>query len=494
MHQAFQYSMTEPARHWIHGEWRASSPVMASLDPATGDVIGYYADGGSAEAQVAIDAAKAAFTASAWRNDRHLRARVLHEIADLLEAHRNEVIDLLCRENGKIRPEASFEFDMCAPKLRYAAALALTEYGQAMEVRPGQYSMTLRQPVGVVGVIVPWNSPTVLMVRSVAPALAAGCTVVVKMPAQTALTNALLFQIIAMSKLLPSGVINFFNESGNSGAPLLVSSPDVAALSYTGSSHVGRVIAAQAAPTLKRVGFELGGKTPLVVFDDADLDRLIPVATMAVTTFAGQFCMTGSRLLVQRGVLDTVRQRMLDALESVVAGPASDPGSRMGPLIDKASVARVDKIVEGAAKYAKVIVRGGPVTTGPLASGAFFRPAMIEVEDVRAPIVQEEVFGPVVTLEPFDTEADAIRLANATEYGLAAAVWTRDIDRAARVAQSIDAGTVWINNWAVVHDQFEEGGFKQSGIGRLNGRGSIDEFVEIKHIVHNPGISGGEQS
>lgn len=481
--------MTEPVQHWINGEWCVSPTVKESRNPATGEVLGFYADGGSDEAQAAIDAAKAAFAISAWRNDRHLRARVLHEIADLLETHRDEVIDLLCRENGKIRPEASFEYDMCAPKLRYAAALALTEYGRAMEVRPGQYSMTLRQPVGVVGVIVPWNSPTVLMIRSAAPALAAGCTVAVKMPAQTALTNALLFRIIAKARQLPKGIVNFFNESGNSGACLLVSSSDVAALSYTGSTHVGRMIVAQSAPTLKRVGLELGGKTPLVVFDDADLDRLIPIATRAVTTFAGQFCMTGSRLLVQRGVLDAVRTRMAEALNAVKVGPPSDPASEMGPMIDRANVERVDRMIDGAAKYSRIVVRGGAIDEGPLSKGAFIRPALVEVDDPTAPIVQQEVFGPVATLEAFDTEADAIRLANATEYGLAAAVWTRDIDRGMRVAASIDAGTVWLNNWAVVHDEFEEGGLKQSGIGRLNGSGSIDDFIETKHIVHQAGVT-----
>ncbi|HEB3530111.1 TPA: aldehyde dehydrogenase family protein [Burkholderia cenocepacia] len=477
------------ARNWINGEWRTSAVLKQSLDPATGEALGLYADGGAAEARAGIAAAQAAFAHGDWRRDRHLRARVLLEIADLLEAHRDEMIDSLCRENGKIRPEASFEYDMCAPKLRYAAALALTEYGRAMEVQPGNYSITLRQALGVVGVIVPWNSPTVLTIRSIAPALAAGCTVVVKMPGQTALTNARLFGVIAQSRHLPRGVINFFNESGNEGAPLLVASPDVAAISYTGSTKVGRAIAAQAAPTLKRVGLELGGKTPLVVFDDADLDSLIPVATRAVTTFAGQFCMAGSRLLVQRGVLEAVRSRMAAALEAVVVGPAADAASQMGPMIDRANVERVDRLVEEAARYGRIVVRGGPITEGPFAKGAFMRPALVEVDTCSVPIVQHEVFGPVATLEAFDTEADAVRLANATEYGLSAAVWTRDIDRGLRVAAGIEAGTVWLNDWAVVHDEFEEGGAKQSGIGRLNGRGSIDDFVETKHIVHRAGIT-----
>jgi acyl-CoA reductase-like NAD-dependent aldehyde dehydrogenase len=188
-------------------------------------------------------------------------------------------------------------------------------------------------------------------------------------------------------------------------------------------------------------------------------------------------------------LFDAVRERLAAALETVVVGPASDPASRMGPMIDRASVARVERILEDAARYGRIVVRGGAVVDGPLANGAFIRPALVEVDDPTAPIVQQEVFGPVATLEAFDTEVDAIRIANATEYGLAAAVWTRDIDRGMRVAGSIDAGTVWLNDWAIVHDEFEEGGVKQSGVGRLNGTASMEDFVQIKHIVHRSGVA-----
>jgi betaine-aldehyde dehydrogenase len=265
------------------------------------------------------------------------------------------------------------------------------------------------------------------------------------------------------------GVVNIFTESGNTGAPYLVASPDVEVVSYTGSSPVGRMIAAAGAPTLKRMNLELGGKTPMIVFDDADLDATVPLLVAAVTTFAGQFCMTGSRILVQRGVADEVRTRLAAIFESVCVGDGLEPDTDMGPMIDKVAVARVDGMVEAALAYSKPIVRGGPVVDGALVAGAFYRPALLEVEDVNSEIVQKEVFGPVATFEVFETEADAIWRANATEMGLAAGIFTNDINISRRVSREIEAGTIWTNGWAAINDGFAEGGYKQSGVGRLRG-------------------------
>lgn len=234
---------------------------------------------------------------------------------------------------------------------------------------------------------------------------------------------------------------------------------------------------------------ELGGKTPMVLFDDADLDVALPVLEKALTVFSGQFCMTGSRLLAQDGIYEAVRDGLAHRLRQVKVGPAADPASDMGPLIDRANVERVDRAVETAiASGARVAERGGPVTTGPLASGAFYRPTLLEVSDNSLAIVQQETFGPVLTIQRFNEEAEAVRLANDNEYGLAASVWTRDMDRALRVAQAIDAGSVWINDWAKVYDGTEEGGFKQSGLGRLNGLAALEDFIEYKHIALRPGL------
>ena len=476
--------MGDIAQCWINGEWLESDQVSESVDPATGRVLGRYADAGETEARAAVRAAKAAFEGLTWSRDRRLRARALREMGELFDAHAAEMSSLISRENGKLLAEADFESYSAGQTLRHAAAQVMTETGTSQEVAPGTWFSTVAEPAGVVAIIVPWNAPLALLIRSLAPALAAGNTVVVKMPGQTALVAALVAQVIAQTPALPSGVVNLFTESGNAGAPFLVASPDVQVVSYTGSVEVGRKVAEAGAATLKRVNLELGGKTPMIVFDDADLDRAVPLLARAVTTFGGQFCMAGSRVLVQLGVADQVRDRLADLLSRVRLGAGLDPDSDMGPLIDRSAARRVDATVEAALAYATPILRGGPALDPPLADGAFYRPALLEVTDATSPIVQEEVFGPVATFEVFSDETDAITRANATELGLAAAVFTRDGDRARRVGREVKAGTVWTNSWAVLDDAFPEGGYKQSGLGRLRGALALTEFQEAKTYVH----------
>ena len=474
------------ARHWIDGEWLDGATTTNSVNPATGETIGTYTEATEEIARRGIAAAKAAFVGSDWRGNRRLRAKALNEMADRFEARTNDLVEMLALENGKVKAEALFEVEMVPHKLRFYAATALTEYGRVIEVEPGRYSMTLREPMGVAGIIAPWNSPVVLFIRSLAPALATGCTVVGKLPGYTAQTNALMCEIFAEVGSLPRGVVNVFHELHSAGARALITSPDVPTISLTGSSKTGQAMMAAGAPNMKRFGGELGGKTPLLLFEDADLDKALPTVVKALTTFAGQFCMTGSRLLVHRPIIDEVRTRLAAMLEAVKAGPAADPASDMGPMITMANVDRVEKLVADAvAAGAKVVVAGGRFADGPLAKGAFYRPTLLEVSDPALPIVQEEVFGPVLVMMAFDDEAEAVRLANDSEYGLAAAVWSTDVDRPLRVARQIEAGTIWINNWAVVHDETEEGGYKQSGLGRLNGMSALDDFVEYRTIVHD---------
>jgi acyl-CoA reductase-like NAD-dependent aldehyde dehydrogenase len=480
---------TRLARHWIDGQWRDSAGHRDSIDPASGEKIGAYALGKEDEAADAVAAALRVFRGTGWKTNRELRVRVLTEMADRFEARAAELAQALAAENGKILPDAKFECAFAAPGLRYGATLVSAHYGRAAEWEAGRVSLLLREAIGVAGISVPWNAPVALLIRSLAPALAAGCTVVVKMPGETAQLNALISEVMSEAKSLPPGVINMVT-GGREVLGYLVKSPDVPTISFTGSTRVGREISRAGAFRLKRFGLELGGKTPLIVFDDADLDAALPKIEKALTVFAGQFCMTGSRLLVQRGIADRLRERLGERLAKVRLGPASDPASEMGPLIDKTNVERVDRMVEEAiAAGAKVIVRGGPVIDGPLARGAFYRPTLLEVADTRMPIVQQEVFGPVQTMQVFDTEADAIALANESEYGLAASIWSRDADRPLRIARELQAGTVWINDWLVVRDEFEEGGYKQSGRGRLRGLASLEDFVEYKHIVLQPGVA-----
>ena len=334
--------------------------------------------------------------------------------------------------------------------------------------------------------IVPWNSPSYLSIRALAPALAAGCTAVVKMPGQSAQLATLMAEIIAGVDELPPGAVNIIVESGSAGAQHLVSSPLVPVVHFTGSTSTGRLIAQAAAPLLKRVGFELGGKTPHLVFDDADLEAALPVLQSSATVFAGQFCMTGSRVLAHRSIAEDLKAALAARLEAVRPGPASDPSSDMGPLIDAASVARVDAMVEAAIDAgAEPVVRGGPPTDPALAGGSFYRPTLLEVTDPSLPIVQQEVFGPVQTFQAFDTEEEAVALANDTETGLSASVWTRDVDRPLRVARLLDVGLVSVNSWANLAVEMEEGGLKTSGLGRLGGLASLDDFCEYKQITQN---------
>jgi len=473
----------------INNEWVDSGDHRDSINPATGEVIGTWANATPENVNNAIEVALKAFKESEWKDNRYLRYKALNEMADLFEKYNDQLVEILSLENGKLKGEAQFEVSMCAPKLRYYAALAVTSSGRALETSPGIFSMVVSQPIGVAGIIAPWNSPVVLLIRSLAPALAAGCTTVIKMPAPTALCNALLSEIFKATTSLPPGVINLFTEApGGEGSHIMIDSKDIPTISYTGSTKVGKILMGNMAKNLKRFGFELGGKTPMLVFNDADLERTLPLLEKAITVFAGQFCMTGSRILVQSGIAGQLRERLGQRLEAVKVGPAADPASDMGPIIDKPNVARINKVVEDAiALGAKVITRGGPAVEGDLAKGAFYRPTLLEVNDNSLSIVQEETFGPVATLQVFETEAEAIALANDNIYGLAASVWSSDVDLPLRVARELDAGTVWINDWAQINDEFEEGGFKQSGPHRLNGEAALDDFLELKHIFHNAG-------
>lgn len=481
--------LNSSAKNWIDGEWVDAEQSGISINPATGEQIGRYADGGQKEAQKAVEAAVRAFRETSWKNDHALRSKVLLAIADQIDARSKELIQMLCTESGKIAPEATMEVYAAPDLLRYWASKTFTA-GRSGEAKPGSLSITLREAVGVAGIIAPSNAPVALSIRALAPALAAGTATVVKLPGVTAQTNELLCRIISETPGLPRGIVNVISESGNEAVKFLVQSPDVPVISFTGSTKTGKAIVAAGAAQLKRFSLELGGKTPMIIFNDADLQSAIFTMEKAITIFSGQFCMTGSRILVQRDIAESIRNNLAERLSNVQVGPASDPSSEMGSMIDKANVQRVNSMVEEAiADGAKVIVRGGPFTEGPLSKGAFYCPTLLEVTNPELSIVQQEVFGPVATLQVFDTEAEAIALANKSEYGLAASIWTRDVDRPWRVAKAIQAGTIWINTYAQIFAQFEEGGYKQSGNGRLNGEAALEDFLEYKHISFNPGFA-----
>lgn len=468
-------------RNFIAGQWSESGEQAESISPSTGLALGTYASAGKQEVLTAIASARETFDSTNWSRDPRVRSRAINELADRLDERVDEVALMLSRENGKLLPETTWEVSTTVDWLRYAAASALVlDGGRSSEVSPGVYFQTGREAMGVIGIITPWNSPVILSMRSIGPALAAGCSMVVKMPGQTALTNTLIAEIIASTKSIPAGVISILTEGGNAVAPALVDSPDVDMISYTGSTHVGRAIATAGAKTLKRLSLELGGKTPLVIFDDADVDVAVSNIIGAMCLMNGQFCLTGSRLIVQRGIAGRLRPMLVEAISNLRPGASEDPASDLGPLIDAASAARVDAIVAQAEEYAKVLVRGGVIVDDLRPGGAFYQPSLLEVDRLDVPLVQDELFGPVQTFEVFNDEDDAIRMANGTVFGLGAAVFTTDEWKARRVTRNLRAGFVWTNCWGVIHEAFEEGGLKQSGYGLLCGPSAIAEFQDTK--------------
>ncbi|SDF46886.1 Acyl-CoA reductase [Lentzea fradiae] len=469
----------------IAGDLSEAGTLVDSINPSTGQVIGQFVQAGRAEVERAIAAARHAFDTTDWSTNSRKRAELLSRLADQLALRAPEIGAMLSRENGKLERETMWEAATAAEWLRYSAGTALTaSHGIAEEVEPGVFFRSAPAATGVAGIISPWNSPVILTVRAIGPALAAGCTVVVKLPGQTGLTNAIFSDIVAAAGF-PEGVISIFSESANVGAPLLVSSPQVDVVNYTGSTTVGRVIAREASATLKRVGLELGGKTPLVVFEDADLGIAVPTILAALTVMNGQFCVTGSRVLVHRSIADRLREALVPAISSLEPGPSDDPASDLGPLIDAASAARVDALVAEAESYGTVLVRGGQFADERRPGGAYYRPSLVEVERLDVPLVQEEVFGPVQTFEIFDDDDDAVRRANATPYGLGASVFTQSSLRAQRVARRIESGMVWSNCWAVLSEKFEQGGLKQSGYGYLCGPEAIKEFQSLRVFVES---------
>ncbi|NMD56551.1 MULTISPECIES: aldehyde dehydrogenase family protein [Tsukamurella] len=468
-------------RNLIAGRWSDAGERLETINPSTGQSIGTYASAGTAEAHAAINSARKTFDETDWSRDPRRRSRAINELADNLERRVDQIALSLSRENGKRIGETQWEVSTTVDWLRYAAASSIIlDGGRSSEVAPGVYFQTGREAMGVIGIITPWNSPVILSMRSIGPALAAGCTMVVKMPGQTALTNTLVAEVIAETTSIPEGVVSILTEGGNAVAPALVDSPDVDMISYTGSTHVGRAIAKAGADTLKRLSLELGGKTPLIVFDDADLDVVMQNIVAACTLMNGQFCLTGSRLLVQRSLADKLRPMVIEALSSLRVGPSEDPTSDLGPLIDAASARRVDGIVADAASYGTILVRGGVVDDDERPGGAYYQPSLVEVDRLDVPLVQDELFGPVQTFEIFDDEADAVRMANGTAFGLGAAVFTTNEWRARRVTRNMRAGFVWTNCWGVIHEAFEEGGLKQSGYGLLCGPTAITEFQDTK--------------
>lgn len=480
------------AKNLIDGRWvpALSGAIGTSINPANGEGIGSFPASTVADAKAAITAARRAFEQPQWSQNPRLRQLAMLAWAQRLEARADELARLLTLENGKVLAQSRGEIGAAISEIRYYAGLARYIPGHVFEVEPGVFSTLLKEPAGVAGLIIPWNAPVVLLIRALTPALAAGCTVVIKPAPQSALISAAVIEELQATGSVPAGAVNLVSETGHAVAQELVASPDVDVLSFTGSNATGARIMADAAPTMKKLSLELGGKSCCLVFDDVDVDTIAPQLAAAATIISGQQCTAARRVLVHASRYEQMKSALRKALESLVVAPGDSPGAQMGPLIDAPSLARVNERIEQAVAAAdEVVLRGGRLG-GALAAGAFLTPTLVAHRDTAASFVQDEIFGPFVVLERFEDETQAVARANHTVYGLSASVWTRDGNRALRVARALRNGTVWINDHNKLFAEAETGGYRRSGLGRLHGYDALIDFTEVKHIYQNVGVIG----
>ncbi|WP_441251949.1 aldehyde dehydrogenase family protein [Tardiphaga sp. 71_E8_N1_1] len=478
------------ALNLIDGTWHPAQSGMTapSLDPSCGRAIGHYAASAHADAAAAISAARRAFERSDWAQNPRLRQLVMLRWADRMEALTEQLAGLLTLENGKPLAQSRGEIAGSVSEIRYYAGLTRYMPGHVFEVEAGMYSTLLKEPAGVAGLIIPWNAPSVLLIRALTPALAAGCTVVIKPAPQTALVTAEIVKTLHEADGLSKGVVNLVSEQDHEVAQLLVTSPDVDVISFTGSNVTGQRIMAAAAPTMKKLSLELGGKSACLVFEDADVVQVGPKLVAAATIIAGQQCTAARRVLVHASRYDEMKLCLAAALKRLEVGPGSLASSEMGPLIDKPSLDVVSRRIQEAMDSADEVVVRGTRPTGPLADGYFLTPSLVAHSDTSAFFIQEEIFGPLLVIEKFEDEREAVAKANHSEFGLSASVWTNDGARAMRVARALRDGTVWINDHNRLFAEAETGGYRRSGLGRLHGYDALIDFLEIKHIFQNCGV------
>jgi betaine-aldehyde dehydrogenase len=478
------------ALNLIDGVWQSaqSGRVAPSIDPSSGTVLGGYAASGRIDAEAAVAAARRAFGGPEWAQNARLRQLVMLRWADLMESRGEQLARLLTAENGKPLAQSRGEIAGSVSEIRYYAGLTRYIPGHVFEVEPGSFSTLLKEPAGVAGLIIPWNAPAVLLIRALTPALAAGCTVVIKPAPQTALVTAEIIRSLHDIDGLPKGVVNLLSEDGHEVAQHLVTSPDVDVISFTGSNATGQRIMAAAAPTMKKLSLELGGKSACLVFEDADVADIAPKLAAAATIIAGQQCTAARRILVHASRYDEMKHALSAALSRIKIGPGADASSEMGPLIDEPSRAQVSRRIAETMEIADEVVLRGEAPAAGLSKGFFLQPTLVAHRDTSAFFIQEEIFGPLVVIEKFEDEKEAVACANHSEYGLSASVWTRDGARAMRVARALRNGTVWINDHNKLFAEAETGGYRRSGLGRLHGYDALVDFTEIKHIFQNCGV------
>lgn len=471
---------------WIDGQWQATQDgsMMSIEDPATGKEIAQVVNAGRGDVDRAVQAAKIAFYDGRWsRKSPGDRSKIIWKLADLIEANAEEIARVESENTGKPYQFVSLGGDIpfAIDNLRFfAGATRNTSGSHAGEFMPGYTSMYRREPVGVVGQIAPWNYPFMMAAWKIGPALAAGCTIVLKPAPGTPLSTLLLADLIKEAGF-PDGVINIVT-GGNETGQMIVEHPDVRMVSLTGSTATGKKIMKTAADTLKRVHLELGGKAPFIVFDDADPEFVAAKASLAATMNTGQDCTAATRLYVEKGRAKEMQEAVVEAMKNVKIGLPFEEGVQMGPLISGVHRDRVSGFVERAKSQGAKVLVGGGVPKG-MESGYYYEPTVLTNVQQDWEIVQHEVFGPVLTVQEFDDESQALHMGNDVLYGLAASVFTKDIGRAMRLSAQLEFGTVWINDHLPLASETPHGGFKQSGFGKDLSAEAIGDYQITKHVM-----------
>jgi betaine-aldehyde dehydrogenase len=475
-----------PYRMLIDGEWvaAASGRTLEVMDPATGTAMATVPDAQAEDVDRAVKAARRAFE-EGWRDvTAQERGRILFRLAERVRARTKELAELETLNSGKPLAESEFDIADVATCFEYYGGLATKLHGEVLNVPDNAISLAMREPLGVAGQIIPWNYPLMMAAWKLAPALCAGCTTVIKPAEQTPLT------LLALAKDfeecgLPKGVVNVITGFGESAGAPLVAHAEVDKIAFTGSAEVGKVIMRSAADTLKKVSLELGGKSPNIFFADADFEAAVDGALFGVFINQGEVCSAGSRVLVQRPIYKKMLDAMVAKAKTIKVGPGMDPASKMGPVVSKEQMERVVKYQQIGKGEAKVALGGGRPSAAELQAGYFVEPTIFYDVDNSATIAREEIFGPVMSVIPFDDEADALRIANDTPYGLAAAVWSRDIFKCLRAVKKLQAGIVWVNHMQPTYVEAPWGGYKMSGIGRELGPWGAEEYLQVKQVYIN---------
>ncbi len=467
---------------YINNEWRrpASGATLEVINPATEEVLACVAVAEETDVNAAVAAARSCFESDEWRAlSPRRRGALLHRAGELLAARRNEMAELESRQNGKPLFESKIDAAMTVQVLQYYAGWADKVAGSVIPVDGTDFVYTTREPVGVVAAIVPWNFPLNLASWKFAPALAAGCTVVLKPASETPLTALAMAEIMEEAGF-PPGAFNVITGGGSTTGAMLVRHPDVDKIAFTGSTAVGKEIMRQAADTLKRVTLELGGKSPNIIFADADLKSAVRGAQSGIFYGKGEVCAAGSRLLVEKSVHDQVIEQLAARAKKLVPGDPFDSNTRLGAIASKQRQDAVLSYIE-AGKGEATLVAGGNATTVN-GKGYFIEATVFDDARPGMRIVDEEIFGPVLSVITFDGLEEGVQLANQTVYGLAAGIWTRDIQKAFEAARGIRAGTVWVNNYNLYDAAAPFGGFKDSGFGRDLGREALHGYTEAKTV------------